>query len=379
MTSKRRISGYTTTKDAIQMNYPFEECIKNMLSFCDEVVVGDSSNHGDGTLDRLQDLMDEYDHLKVYHVDLDWNASNHGIYDGMMKAYARSKCQYEFCWQQDMDEFTNGPNGSDIRENIDQIIKNNHGLDTSKDASFPLIALPIIEFWGSNGKIRIDVNPWKWRLSRNVDYITHGIPFQLRKYENGLLYAKGGDGCDYINKQTGEIIPCGNFITNDVDQVRQKAIHDSEAAEQYRKWLEQAIQTLPTVYHFSWWSIKEKIKKYQKFWNSSWKALYNQHRDPTYNPFFDKSLDDVTEDEIADKAEELEQKCGGWIFHTPWNGQHTNHLNLSEIDGCEIPTIVLPWCNENLNDRDPWLDQDLNDEEKEAIERAENEGMMYEW
>ena len=53
-----------------------------------------------------------------------------------------------------------------------------------------LIALPVIEYWGGPEKVRIDVNPWKWRLSRNRKYITHGIPKQLRVIdEDGQLYA----------------------------------------------------------------------------------------------------------------------------------------------------------------------------------------------
>ena len=42
-----------------------------------------------------------------------------------------------------------------------------------------LICLPVIEYWGKNEKVRIDVNPWKWRLSKNRPYITHGIPAKL--------------------------------------------------------------------------------------------------------------------------------------------------------------------------------------------------------
>ena len=46
-----------------------------------------------------------------------------------------------------------------------------------------LVCLPVIEFWGDKGKVRIDVNPWKWRLSRNRPHITHGIPKDLRRFD----------------------------------------------------------------------------------------------------------------------------------------------------------------------------------------------------
>ena len=62
-----------------------------------------------------------------------------------------------------------------------------------------LISLPVIEYWGNQGKVRMDINPWKWRLSRNKPNITHGIPKHLRKTdEDGNIYAlPGTDSCDY--------------------------------------------------------------------------------------------------------------------------------------------------------------------------------------
>ena len=67
-----------------------------------------------------------------------------------------------------------------------------------------LLCLPVIEYWGANKKVRLDVNPWKWRLSRNLKHITHGIPKQFRRVdENGDLFsAIGSDGCDYIDANT---------------------------------------------------------------------------------------------------------------------------------------------------------------------------------
>ena len=87
-----KISGYTTCRNCIEMDYPFEEAIRSMLAFCDEVVVVDSSDGKDGSMERLEAMMNEDEKLFVYHVDVPWDAPNHGIYDGQTKALARSKC-----------------------------------------------------------------------------------------------------------------------------------------------------------------------------------------------------------------------------------------------------------------------------------------------
>ena len=64
-----------------------------------------------------------------------------------------------------------------------EIMKRVKNLVNQISKNMDLIALPVTEFWGSKDKVRIDVNPWKWRLSRNRPHITHGIPASLRKFD----------------------------------------------------------------------------------------------------------------------------------------------------------------------------------------------------
>lgn len=329
-----KISGYTTTRCCVEMNYPFEEAIRSMLKFCDEVVVADSSEKDDGTMAKLEELMEEFDHLFVYHVNVPWDAPNHGIYDGQMKAVARSKCTGDYLWQQDVDEIAE----ENIRPKLESIIE--RAAPHMDEA--PVICLPVVEYWGSFQKVRIDVNPWKWRLSKNLPNITHGIPKHLRKTEDGLLYAKRGtDGCDYIDKNTGAVIPASNFMTPDVERIRQLAVNDASAALQYQNWFNMMVGHLPTVYHFSWFSITSKILKFKHFWNGSWLTLYNEQKNDGWNPFFaDKSLDDVSDEEIKSLAKKLAQETGGHIFHQPWDGRKTNHVVLDVTP----PAIITDWC-----------------------------------
>lgn len=332
-----KISGYTTTRNVVQMDYPFVEAIESLLDFCDEVVVGDSSDGSDSTLEKLQELMDKYPKLRVVHVDVPWDAPNHGIYDGQMKAVARSKCTGDYLWQLDVDEIVE----KNARPKIEKLINQ---AASYMDQS-PIIALPVVEYWGSKDKVRIDVNPWKWRLSKNLPHVTHGIPKHLRKVENGLLYAKQGtDGCDYIHKETGEVLPFSNFVTPDVEQLRRRAIADENAARDYQNWFNMINSHLPVTHHFSWYSIEAKILKFKHFWNDSWLSLYNEKRPEGWNPFFaDKSLDEVSEKEIKELAKKLTNETGGHIFHKPWDGSKTNHVTLE----AEIPESVRKWCEDH--------------------------------
>lgn len=325
-----KISGYTTVRNAKEMDYPFEATIASMLDFCDQVVVVDSSDKDDGTSSILQDMVEKEPRLDVISAEIDWKAPNYGIYDGLTKAMARMYCTGDYLFQMDCDEVCQ----PGIRPKLEEIV--------GKNPDTPLFALPVVEYWGSKEKIRVDVNPWKWRLSKNDPLITHGIPSNLRWMKDGLLYARPGtDGCDYIWSNTGEIVPCLHFMNQNVNNVRQAAITSPEAADMYRMWFQSAIEQLPTVYHFSWWSIAAKIRKYIHFWNDSWLTLYGEknNRPAGWNPFFSKPLNTVTEEEITSLAKILASSTGGHIFHQPWNGSKTNHVSLEH----ELPVFIEEW------------------------------------
>jgi glycosyltransferase involved in cell wall biosynthesis len=329
-----KISGYTTTRNAKQMDYPFEATIRSLLEFCDEVIVADSSDQNDGTLEVLEALMSEDERVSVIQVEVPWNAPNYGIYDGIMKAKAREACSGDYLFQIDCDEVVE----DNPRQKIEDVIK--------KMGDAPLLALPVVEYWGSKNKIRVDVNPWKWRLSKNDSRITHGIPSHLRWQKDGLLFARHGtDGCDYIFRDTGNIVPCMHFINNDIEKIRQAALTDAKAADIYRVWFQSVIEQLPTVYHFSWWNIASKIRKYRHFWNDSWLTLYGEKdsRPTGWNPFFSIPLSEVSEEQIERYAKMLAAETGGHIFHVPWTGQKINHITLEHT----LPKCILNWAKEH--------------------------------
>ena len=307
-----RISGYTTTYNCIDQKYPYIQSIKSMLGFCEEVVVMDGGST-DGTFEALLTLAETEYRLVVKQNKVDWNAPRAAVEDGLQKARARSFCTQKYCWQQDSDEI--------VHEDHYQAI---HGLCRQFPPYVDIISLPVVEYWGSLEKVRLDITPWKWRISRNKPNITHGIPLQNRKTdENGLLYAtQGTDGCDYINSETFEPVPHASFYSPEVHEMRIAALkQEPNALKKYEDWFNHVVNIMPSVFHYSWLDIERKIYTYKNFWQTHWESLYNTKQEDTAenNMFFDKPWKDITAEEITAKAKELSENLGGWVFHSKVN------------------------------------------------------------
>lgn len=328
------ISGYTTTKDCIAQRYPFEACIQSMLGFCDQVVVVDGGST-DGTIERLREMAEGDDRILIHVQERDWDSKRFAVFDGLQKALARALCTGEFCWQQDSDEVVHERDFAKVRQLVMRLPK-----------TMDLIALPVLEFWGKKGKVRIDVNPWKWRLSRNRPYITHGIPASLRTFdEEGQLYSKpGSDGCDYIRSDNYEPIPFVNFYTDEAHNARIAALSgDRTAMDAYGGWIQSTMNSLPGVIHYSWYDIERKIGTYKNYWSKHWQSLYDIQQDDTVenNMFFDKAWSEVTDSDVKEMAQRLEDDMGGWIFHTKVDFEKpTPSLEVSED---VHPRSIIGW------------------------------------
>lgn len=321
MDYKPSISGYTTAYNAVKQEYPFEACIKSMLQFCDEVCVVDGGST-DGTWEKLEAMAAQEPKLKVKQVIRDWKSKRHPVFDGLQKAEARAMCTKEFCWQMDSDEIVHEDDAPRVAEMCRSIPK---GVD--------ILALPVIEYWGGPEKVRLDVQPWKWRLSRNLPHITHGIPKELRRTdaEGNLYSAEGSDGCDMVDATTFERIPFVNFYPQEAENVRRAAMMGNEQArQQYEAWFNQVVTGLPSVFHYSWYDLPRKIRLYRDYWQNHWNALWDKSTEDTAanNLMFGMPWSQVTDELIAARAAEMKAKLGGWIWHRPWDGKNTTpHIN----------------------------------------------------
>ena len=333
------ISGYTTTYNCIKQNYPFIESIKSMLGFCNEVCIVDGGST-DGTLEILNDLITNDSRIKVKVVERDWSHPRFAVYDGLQKAEARSLCTGDFCWQMDSDEI--------VHENDYQKITN---LLKKFPKGVNLLALPVVEYWGSIDKVRVDVNPWKWRLSRNNKNITHGIPKHHRKEdEQGRLYSAGSDGCDYIFTDSFESVPFISFYTKEADSARQHALlGDINALNAYKIWLNAAVESLPGVHHYSWFDIERKIYTYKNYWSKHWTSLFNQTQDDTAenNKFFGRKWSEITDQEIKNLALKMKNELGGWVFHNLIDFSKPTPSIKIKVDS---PAIMKDWIT-NIEDK----------------------------
>lgn len=325
------VGGYTTTKDCVSQGYPWKQCIESMLGFCNEVVVVDGGST-DGTWEQLTEWAEKEDKLTVDQVKRDWDHKRHAVFDGMQKAEARSRCKADFLWQMDADEVVHEEDYSKIASLCKNFPKN-----------VDLMCLPVVEYWGGPDKVRADINPWKWRLSRNINYITHGIPVDLRNYDTaGELHAlPGTDGCDYVHKDNMQRIPHATFYTNDIHNAKIAAMSgNKEAFAGYEKWFNNLIDTLPGVHHYSWFNLPRKIKTYRDYWSKHWQSLYDIKQEDTAdnNMFFQRPWSDVTESDIEKLSTRLATEMGGWVFHSPVDfNKPTPHMTLNRNQ----PNVML--------------------------------------
>jgi len=309
---KVMISGYVTTLDCLSKGYPIIDCIRSMIAFCNEVIVFDGGST-DNTLHLISDSFDP-SKVKVFTHVIDMTDPGFALEDGEQKARARAKCMGDFCWQQDADEIVDERDALDIQL-----------MAARMPADINVVCLPVIEFWGSLDKVRVDVTPWKWRLSRNDKNITHGVPRMLRSHtlDGRRIALHGTDGCDMIFKDSGEPVDSATFMTHDADRDRQLALNgDTSALERYDAWFDTVTTMLPSVFHVSWLDINRKLHLYKAYWTAHWASLYGE---TPKNNFFDKDWDDVSDAEILALSQDL-KKIGGWIWHRPWSGAVTPHI-----------------------------------------------------
>lgn len=324
---KPTISGYTTTYNCTSRGYPFETSIRSMLQFCDEVCVVDGGSTDD-TWDKLCQWALKEPKLVLRQHKIDFSNPRFAYEsDGKLKAMSRKMCTGDFCWQMDSDEIVHELDAPKILELCGQLPK-----------QIDIIGLPVVEYWGGPDKVRVDVQPWKWRLSRNLPHITHGIPSDLRRMdpEGNLYAAEGTDGCDMIHSDTGERLPFVTFHNSETENLRRAAANGNlEALKAYESWFNSAVENLPGVYHYSWYDMSRKIRNYRDHWSKFWGSLYNKSVEDTAdnNVMFDVPWSQVTEEMIESRANEFRIKLGGWIWHKKWDGKTlTPHIKINRTE-----------------------------------------------
>ena len=164
------------------------------------------------------------------------------------------------------------------------------------------------------------------------------------------MYAKPGtDGCNLISPQTLQPLPMHVVNLDFMSGLRQQALWNEDANETYSSWFIKNIvnnTSVPSIYHYSWFSIKRKLETYRSFWSKSWAALYGD--DPTYNnPMFPGFKNqDVTDEMINEYSTKIENLTAGWIFHKPWDGSTVYGVDITSIQDIH-PSIMNEWTLNN--------------------------------
>ena len=324
---KSPISAYLTTWNSRSSGHPIEAAIHSLLEFCSEVVIVDGGSR-DGTWEQLCFLAHRDDRIRLISSPIDTSAPHWALeLDLTLKSHARAACKGKFCWQADADEIICADDARKVHYCLDYL-----GSDT------PLVALPLLEYWGSTKWVRRDQYPATPKLSINDPRIVHGIPSGFRAHDaHGLLYALpyASLAASYIWADSYEPVPSWSLLSEEIEALRE--VHDTE--HEYEAAFYDQIDDLPVTHNFSWVSIEHRLFQLRDYWSHFHKSYYRLEGPVSAWPFFDKDWCDVEDLEIAFRAADLEQKGPGVI-----SGE-TEFPTLMEAQK-EIPLVVHDWLAE---------------------------------
>lgn len=295
--NKEKISGYTTTYNALESGFPFVESIINHLDFCDEVVIVDGYST-DGTWQALNALKEEYnagglERVKLRQIEFDFDRSD---MMGAFKTAARALCAYGYLWQFDVDEFL--PEWQ--FEAVHSLIRNYPNVI--------LFDLPCITFSGGMTTVGRGENFFKWRLSKNSPGIIHGVHKGAMRFdEDGKLIfnREESDSCEYIYSLTRGIV--NRFPPTDKRLWQLNLGHMGKMVpdhllRHYSELIEELIKSkdIPVVFHYSWVDYKRKASL-AKFW-AKLKKTYKENRKIDAGGWTDKKPEDISDKDVDELA-----------------------------------------------------------------------------
>ena len=147
------ISGFTTARNVISLQYPLEACVKSLRSVCDEVVLGYDPYTEDGTHELAVKLAQDLD-LVLFESKWDMDNRNSGTEIGIQADKTMEKCLFPWVLYCQLDEALH----EDDRDSL-------HGLIASPgDITGFSFVRPY--FWQNLHTIRKDWSPEVIRLIR---------------------------------------------------------------------------------------------------------------------------------------------------------------------------------------------------------------------
>lgn len=321
------ISGYTITLNCKNMGLPFEEAIRGVSSFCEEVIVYDFGST-DGTMEVLRNLELEINNVHIY--EAEWDYSKPDMM-GIAKTMARRKCECDWCYQFDVDEI---PHEKDLEKyRVLPLAYPDYGMFT----------FPIISFYGGVNALNFRPSSYKWTMVKNDPRIEHGVVDFARRYDKeGKMYfdREKSDSCEYIHAENKKHIS-GIFaremimIPNALKRMREKckAGHDTPENLQALGYMwDDVIRNEICIYHYSWVDFYRKARQHTLFWDKMLR-YENGMRVPRSTSVMNSDIakGEMTDEDIKKVAEEYQQHS-----FVP--------LNLTKEDH---PAVMQRWLEKN--------------------------------
>lgn len=265
------IAGYMYLIRGEEYKFPYQECVKSVLPFCESVHVLTDPRFADtkSVIEKLEAISSKV----IVHVE-ELELDNPGI-DGISKARARelaSKSGADWLIQMDADEIFRNCDIPKIKPLL---------LEAEED----IISCGQIN-WFNGNHIKTDAPISKERFSRNVKYITHGIPVQYRQErDDGLFYVEPDaptDGAGYIN-MGGNSLSGGNTTPMDKAKI---FISIGDTFKLFGKEhnlniyvsndFVTSLKNDIWVPHYSWYSIPHRWLR-EKTWHYFWGILRGKY------------------------------------------------------------------------------------------------------
>jgi len=303
---------YLIMHNAETNGYPWRECIRNALTYCNMVYILDVDSN-DKDIDAIYEEFSDFPNVFMKRIDGEWDMNDKSII-GRMKQKAREMVKEDYCVYLDADEILYVKDQAFI---IDMVL-NNPQVD--------VYSTPYFTFFGSPYQIANfpeAENFWRWKIFRNLPHIGHGIHGAARKYdETGKLYMDKAvsDGCEIINLETLEVVPslmfmtpqyieAGNLYRTTPDTMQKKSLITTLFSE--------CLNDFPiTCWHYGWVDFEEKAKNGLAYWTKTQAFKDGEEHSQLFNG--------LSEDKIAEKIAE-------------WEAIDTIPLNVREH-----PAIIKP-------------------------------------